>query len=202
MHAIMIDIETLATDSNAVVLQFAAVPFSIEDGYPCGPSFNTGFNVQDQIKQYKRTVDDSTLVWWLKQQHESQIDVAEAIETKLQQATVNTVCEIIRWIIEEMKNGCTEIWSSGSTFDIPILESLMGQCFYRVPWEFYMIRDLRTLRSFVGLDKKEVQKPKGDVKEHTALWDCHWQINQYRACMERIESATGTDMKEIRYGTE
>jgi|ERR1700747_826899 len=68
---IVYDIETLCTESTAVVLSLAAVYFDPNDTLDYDELLDRAlfvkFDVSEQIKKYNRTVDKSAVEWWRKQ---------------------------------------------------------------------------------------------------------------------------------------
>lgn len=68
----LLDIETLSTESTAVVLNAAMVYF--EDGMSYNELLESSllvkFDAKEQIRQYKRHVSKDTLDWWGKQSEE------------------------------------------------------------------------------------------------------------------------------------
>jgi hypothetical protein len=66
--------------------------------------------------------------------------------------------------------GVDNIWCQGPAFDIVILEDLYRQVNRPTPWQFWQIRDSRTLFSVHG-DPRE----KNRHGAHNALIDCYYQ---------------------------
>jgi len=68
----MFDVETLGVESTTVILSAAAIKFDPNnlsktyDDY-LADAFFVKFDVQDQVKNYKRTIDKSTMEWWANQ---------------------------------------------------------------------------------------------------------------------------------------
>lgn len=198
---VMLDAESLATTTDAAIMQIAAVPFDLDTGAVTGPSLITGLDVAHQIHSLGRRFDNRTLVWWLQQNEEAQASVASSITKALLADNDSLLLSFHNWMRHEITvNGACEVWASGSAFDIPNLESLLAQYGIQVPWEFHTVRDLRTLRAFLNIHKDSVPEPRNMKSAvHDALWDCHWQINQYRACMEKISAVTGVELEDIRH---
>jgi len=66
--------------------------------------------------------------------------------------------------------GIDNIWAQGPAFDIVILEDLYRQLGRPIPWNFWQIRDSRTLFSVHGDPRK-----KDRLGAHNALIDCYYQ---------------------------
>jgi hypothetical protein len=70
----MFDIETLDTESSAVVLSASIIHFDLGSTFTYEELLSNAmfvkFNVKEQIKDYKRTMNKRTVEWW-NQQHDS-----------------------------------------------------------------------------------------------------------------------------------
>jgi hypothetical protein len=158
----MLDIETLSTRPDAVVLTIGAVKFS-----PWASDVNTDdglyvrVNVDEQL-ELGRHVQQDTIDWWGRQAE----DVRE-----------EALGEHNRTDVEEFLNqlnkfvvGADNIWCQGPVFDIVILENLYRQVERPTPWQFWQIRDSRTLFGVHG-----DPRGKGAEGAHNALIDCYYQ---------------------------
>jgi exodeoxyribonuclease VIII len=151
----MVDLETMAVSPNAVVLTLGAVHFNpYGDGYSDKLYMRISIDDQDTLN---REVDPNTLDWWAKQDAkimeeafspDDRVPLAEAIDR-----------------FHKFAWGCDAFWSHGSVFDIVILENIYRQLGKPVPWQFWQIRDTRTLFD-LGWDP---DMPKGGL--HDALQD-------------------------------
>ena len=67
--------------------------------------------------------------------------------------------------------GLDYIWCQGPTFDFVILQSLYKAAQKPAPWNYWQIRDSRTLFSMMPSD------PRKAIQEslHNALADCYYQ---------------------------
>jgi hypothetical protein len=151
----MLDLETMAVSPNAVVLTLGAVKFNPwGNGY--GDKIYFRINVDDQDK-LGREVDPSTIEWWSKQ------DPAVMEEAFSDEDRVPLVEAMDRF--HKFAWGCDAFWSHGATFDLVIIESLYRQLGKSLPWQFWSLRDTRTLFD-LGFDP---DMPKGE--KHNALQD-------------------------------
>jgi hypothetical protein len=66
--------------------------------------------------------------------------------------------------------GVENIWCQGPAFDIVILENLYRQLSKPTPWQFWQIRDSRTLFGVHGDPREKDRKA-----AHNALMDCYYQ---------------------------
>jgi hypothetical protein len=160
----MLDLETLSTRPDSVILTFGAIKFNpflpdseIENGIYIKP------NVDEQIS-LQRHVDQGTLDWWSKQPAE----IREEARISLDQFTN----ELNKFVV-----GANRIWAQGPTFDIVILENLYRQLGKPVPWPYYVVRDSRTLLKALNGDRSK------NTMLHNALADC---VSQARAIQDVV----------------
>jgi len=153
-----IDIETLGTSPDTVVLTIGGIKFDpmADDGLHS--QFYYRLDADEQIEM-GRTVDEKTLEWWDKQDEEVK---KEALETTGRVSTEQSLKALNKWLV-----GVDKIWCQGPVFDIGILENLYKQIGLHHNWPFYIIRDSRTLFSLMDKDpRKEI-----DFAAHNALAD-------------------------------
>lgn len=155
MKHLMVDLETLAVSPQSVILTLGAVHFNpYESGYTDSIYFRLNLDDQDNLG---REIDPNTLDWWAKQDNkimeeafssDNRISVAEAIDK-----------------FHKFAWGCSAFWSHGSAFDLVILEDLYKQLGKSTPWNFWQLRDTRTIFD-LGVDP---EMPKNS--KHNALQD-------------------------------
>lgn len=154
---VMIDLETLGTKHDAVVLTLGAVKF---DPYSEGVTDQTlYFKIDvDQQVTLGREVNDKTVEWWGTQPDVVREEAFSEIDrVSLDDATA----QLNKFLV-----GVTNIWAHGPAFDIVILEDLYRQLGKPIPWNFWQIRDSRTLFC-LGVDPRD--KNREDL--HNALGD-------------------------------
>ena len=155
MRHLMIDLETMAVSPSAVVLSLGAVHFDpYENGY--GDKLYMRISIDDQ-DALGREVDPNTLDWWAKQ------DAKVMEEAFSPDDRVPLVEAMDRF--HKFAWGCDAFWAHGSTFDITILENIYRQLNKPLPWNYWQIRDTRTIFD-LGFDP---DMPKGG--KHDALQD-------------------------------
>lgn len=151
----MIDLETMDTSPDATVLTLGAVHFNPwGNGY--GDKIYFRINIDDQDK-LGRKVDPGTLDWWAKQ------DPKIMEEAFSEEDRIPLVDAIDRF--HKFSWGCKCFWSHGATFDLIIIENIYRQLGKPIPWQFWQLRDTRTLFD-LGYDP---EMPKGSL--HNALED-------------------------------
>ena len=145
IHA-MIDIETLGTSPDCVVLSVGAVKFdpftNIEPNNRLlwRPSTEEQFNAN-------RTVLDSTLEWWATQPKHIQ---DEAFTEEGRVSLIDFFKDLNKYLV-----GVDKIWCQGPQFDMVILEDLFNQFKHHTNWAFWQIQDCRTLFNMMSVDPRK-----------------------------------------------
>jgi len=137
--AISLDIETLSTHKNAVVLTIGATTISLDGSDE--RTFHLRLDAQEQIDM-GRHVSISTIAWWMNQ-------TAEAKRAAFEGHTVSarTALELLRtWIAEE---GHPPIYTNGPAFDGAILETLAEDCRVMPAWSYRQHRCYRTVEESI-----------------------------------------------------
>jgi len=151
----MLDMETLAVSPNAVVLSLGAVHF---DPYGTGYSDSLYFRIDiDDQDALGREVDPGTLEWWGRQ---DPAIMEEAFSPDNRIPLVDAMDQFHRFAW-----NCSAFWSHGATFDLVILENIYRQLNKPLPWNYWQLRDTRTLFD-LGHDP---EMPQGS--KHNALED-------------------------------
>lgn len=159
---LMLDIETLSTRPNAVILSVGAVKF---DPFSERIDVNDGLDIRidvDEQTAMGRHVQEETLVWWGSQPKE----VQEAAFGEDGRATVENFCRQLNKIMV----GADQIWCQGPAFDMVIIEDLYRSVGKPTPWQFWQVRDSRTLFGVFGDPRS-----KNRAGAHNALMDCVYQ---------------------------
>ena len=174
---IMLDIETLATSPDSVILTFGAVKFNPFEAYQ---ELDNGLyfriSVDEQLALGRR-VDDSTVAWWGTQNEQVREEaLGENDRVSLQEFSK----ELNRFVV-----GADRIWAQGPVFDIVILENLYRQLAKPTPWPYYVIRDSRTLLKALG----DTRQPGAML--HNALADC---VSQAQAIQLAVKKYNLTEL--------
>lgn len=174
---IMVDLETLSTRQNAVVLEIAAVEFNCKTG-EIGEVFDYKLDLDEQSSRRHISVD--TLLWWIKQDQTAIDEVFNSI----------IKCDICRALYDfrdfvkrcdnvlyntENDRRTVKLWGNGSIFDIGILQNLYEQYFgrFELPWKFWAVNDVRTI---VDLNPEVKKNCKFEGTPHCAVDDCKHEI--------------------------
>lgn len=171
---VMLDIETLGTRPECVVVTLGAVkfnPYTLDDP---GPGIYMRLDADEQL-ELGREVQDETMRWWL--------DQAEDVrEEALGDGTDRIKLEEMYRQLNRFLVGVDNIWCQGPAFDIVILENIYRQMGWPTPWQFWQIRDSRTLFGVHG-DPREKNK----AGLHNALEDCVSQAQGVQKIYYRLE---------------
>jgi hypothetical protein len=160
-HA-MIDIETLGTKPNAVILSVGVIKF---DPFTSNKPFNgKHWKIDvDAQTEIDREVNEDTLAWWSKQDPEIQ---EEAFGETGRTNVTSFMKELNAWL-----TGCDSIWCQGPQFDMVILEDFFDSFNYHKNWFYWQVSDCRTLFKMMPQDpRKGLQQ-----NLHNALEDSRWQ---------------------------
>lgn len=160
VHA-MIDLETLGTRPDGVILSIGGVKFDPNTDR-IFDDFYYKLDVDEQTSR-GRSIDPDTMDWWAKQEP----DVVEAAFGLEDRASVDTMLDHLkRWCV-----GADAYWAQGPTFDMCMLENLYLQYNKPYPWPFWKVRDSRTLFGIMPKDPRKAL----NFEAHNALEDCRAQ---------------------------
>ena len=171
---VMLDIETLGTRPECVVVTLGAVkfnPYTLDDP---GPGIYMRLDADEQLA-LGGEVQDETMRWWLDQ-------VEDVREEALGDGNDRIKLEEMYRQLNRFLVGVDSIWCQGPAFDIVILENIYRQMGWPTPWQFWQIRDSRTLFGVHG-DPREKNK----AGLHNALEDCVSQAQGVQKIYYRLE---------------
>ena len=170
----MIDLEGLATGPDTTILTIAAQAFD---------PFGTGYYDQQYYaritleSQPDRSIDQGTLEWWATQPSAAK-DEAFMEEGRI---PLDVALDSLGKLIWHAKR----VWAQGPTYDMNILEHAYKSYGKALPWQFYNVRDARTIYSLWP----ELPRP---ATSHHALEDCRRQIDMLQATLRHL------NVKEMR----
>jgi|LauGreDrversion4_2_1035121.scaffolds.fasta_scaffold15043_5 hypothetical protein len=182
MH-LMIDIETLATAPDATILTVAAQAFD-----PLGQGYyqSSYYARVDFESQADRAIEQGTLDWWAKQSEFAREEAFSESDRKPLDQVLDELGKLI-W-------KSSAIWANGPTFDMTILENAYKSYKKPLPWQYYKVRDCRTVYMLWPNEKfwdapvaptlinNEVHRP----ASHHALDDCRRQIDLLQETLKQI----------------
>lgn len=163
MNNIMLDIETLSTDFDAVIISIGAVRFDLSTGIK-GDTFYRKIDKQSCVDVGLK-INPDTVDWWMNQDEKAR---QEFLSKSDRISISDALIELSEFILKE-----DFVWSNGASFDLVILRSAYKACQIDLPWEFYNEKDVRTLAGLVPEVKEN--EPFVGVKHHPVS-DCIHQI--------------------------
>ncbi len=171
IHA-MIDLETLSTNPDAVILTVGGVKFDART--QMNPYNEMYFRVDvDSQTKIGRNVMQETMDWWATQPKEvSEEALGDGNRVSLEDAIKQ---------LNKFAVGVDIFWCQGPLFDYAILQNLYAQLGQPVPWNFWQIRDSRTLFSLVPKDHNEKR-----TGLHNALQDCIFQAKKVQKVYRQL----------------
>lgn len=182
MIDVMLDLETLGTSPDSIILSLGACIFYRK---PCTKrkrrlDFYRSF---DYVSQYKkgRTLSMDTLQWWLRQR-----DTLAFHQVFLASQGMNLrlgLIEFNNWL-KSQADSDIRIWAHGASFDLPMLDHALKDC--ELDWvpglDFRNFRDTRTL-----LDVCNVKMKKAD-NAHNAVDDAIAQAEAMEECFDILNA--------------
>jgi hypothetical protein len=172
----MLDMETLDTSPNTVILTIGAVLFDPK-GQGVVERLELRPTIDEQTDVYNRTISDDTLRWWSEQSK-------EAIEEAMGDRDRVTFKDCMEQLYKFCWNR-KAVWSNGAAFDVVVAETAFRQLDIRIPWPFYTVRDTRTLYDIAGVSLKDGRH----VTTHKAVEDAeHQAIIVQKAYMKLMKA--------------
>lgn len=171
MKDVMIDIETLGTRHDAMIIQIGACYFDCETG-EIGETFKA--NIDPSKFGHKFTVDYETIAWWFGQSDQARAMVL-ANPTGLGWALTD-----LDAFLNLEKNPC--VWSH-ATFDMSILVNAFKVADLPFSIPFRNMRDIRTLMDLANHHTGVVR----EGVHHNALDDAKFQVVYCVEAMQKLK---------------
>lgn len=170
---IMVDLETLGTGIDAHILAIGACSLWDTDD---------NFYIELTSTDQNRKIDIATVQWWVHQSEEARRifnDYEESVPLH------KGLFQFLAWMRSKGNTHKAKIWSHGATFDVPILAHALTQHGLSVPWNFWNVRDTRTMIDLAKqINNDDPMKPLRDGVHHNALDDAifqaEWMQNIFR----------------------
>lgn len=157
----MLDLETLGTSSNSLIVSIGAVKFDKDLGII--DRFYKVININSSIDKGFEISGD-TLLWWLNQSEEARKELKNGKED---------IKEVLRLFLKWLPKDNLQIWGNGCDFDNIILLNAFKKCNVKNPWPHWSNRCFRTLKySF-----PTVENVKDTKVHHKAIDDAEYQAN-------------------------
>lgn len=168
MNHLMIDLETLGTSSNAVVVSISAVVFDMSTG-EIGEEFEIGLDKDQQLLK-GGVIDEDTVNWWAEQSDEAKAELERLVKIDVDEA----LNSFATWLKNQFKAPSkVKMWGNGATFDNVIVRNLFERHGIKIPIPYYCDKDVRTL---TYLTKTQPKKYEFTGVKHRGIDDCKHQI--------------------------
>ena len=171
---VMVDIETLSTKPNALVLAIGAceINFQLND---TGHKFYTSID-HNSYTGLDYHIDPDTVLWWMSQSEDARRAIY--VDTGSRKPIHSVLEDLGSWMCDLMitGNGADElhVWGNGADFDNVVLTHFFKQCGVTQPWSFRGNRCFRTVKNLFP----DTPDPADAVVKHLALQDAEWQANK------------------------
>jgi hypothetical protein len=167
----MIDIETMSTRHDALVLSFAAQAFELRASGPwLGDTLVHVLCVREQLA-LGRHVEHRTVQWW------AHLDRAAAREHWLrgQQVAAQVALQALTGFLQLHMGSSGSLWANGAAFDVTVLETLYSATGWQaVPWRYNAVRDARTV--YRVCPQVRTLGESSELTPHEPLADCVAQV--------------------------
>lgn len=165
---VMLDLETWGRFPGCALRSIGAVRFD-----PEADSYADGFSANILISSCLNAglkIEEGTEAWWSKQS-------PEAIMALLKDQ-IYLVKALENFTFFFKANNAKYLWSHGACFDVPILAAAYHAIGQEPPWNYYYVRDTRTLYDIVSFNPYTTQSRSPGTIAHKAFDDA---INQARS---------------------
>lgn len=171
---VMIDLETLGTGNDAVILSLGAVKFD-PHSMEMGEKFYVTIDPAS-CQRYGMKIDAKTVLWWM-----------GAERSEARDFLINAELLDLAAALEGFRlwmNGDKPVWGNGATFDNVILRNAFAAIGMECPWKFWNDRCYRTMKNVAP--KMAVDTPIERIgTHHNALDDAVTQARH----LQRIFAA-------------
>lgn len=177
----MLDIETLSTKNNALILTIGAIKWDRKGAIREKIDMNKFYkriNIESS-KKLGLDIDENTLLWWKKQNEEVRFDAFENKEDRID--LEDALKQFIEWY-----GNAKCVWANGDDFDCVIMNNAFEICNLTPPWKFWETRDVRTLYDIGNIKNYMLNKLK--LKQHNAIDDCYKQIYGCKLALNKINN--------------
>lgn len=169
MKHTMIDIETLGTRPDAVILSIGAVYFNPQCEELGMHEACHMFPPVPEQEVEGRKVDGSTAAWWMRQSFEARQALLDG-----QRANTDTLDQM-RMTLATIVEDADTLWANGPDFDLVILRDFMGPGY---KWPFWKHSCVRTFKTRFDWALAGANISRGNA--HDAIADCLYQARQVR----------------------
>ena len=169
MIDIMLDLETLSLDNNAVVVSISAVEFDLTTG-EIGKTFEKFLDITEQVVAGGH-ISESTCKWWSEQSAQAK----SKLVAKKPISVVNALKAFNTFLLDCCSSPKdARLWGNGISADNVWIRNLYQRHMVDFPLPYWCDKDVRTLTGLV--DYAELQTIQFTGVKHNGLDDCKHQI--------------------------
>ncbi len=161
----MIDLETLGTRADSVIISIGAVKFDPDSDALDNDGFYASVSI-DSNTEAGRHIGEDTLLWWMGQSPAAQAVFREA------KIVLGVALDELQAFFDRPDY---QVWSNGADFDIPMLAHAYHTHGLNAPWKFFNTNCFRTMKKLPFA--KNAAKVE-NVLKHNALTDAVTQARQ------------------------
>lgn len=181
-YDVMVDLETLGKDDDAVVFQISAASFDISTG-----KIFDEFNQIADISKVKSGIHGDTLKWWL----DTDATLLKDLLSKGEHPPDRILQCFHAWLNNQGNFMNRYLWGNGILFDNKIIQAQFNRSGYGYPIYYRNDRDVRTTLELasmkVGISQEDLRKATSrDGRIHDAMSDVRYQINLVSNCYNLI----------------
>lgn len=170
MKDVMLDLETLGTRHDALILQIGACYFDRKTG-EIGLGFSANVDAGEMTDEF--TIDLPTVKWWFEQS-----DKARKLVTESPMPMVDALIGLSQFL----HTPDVVIWSH-ATFDMPILVNAFETTGIKFPVPYRNMRDIRTLMDLAQTTRVSMIR---EGVHHNALDDAKYQAKYVAEAMQKL----------------
>ena len=163
----MIDLETLGTSADAVIVSIGAKAFDLDAGVLFEGPASDFYRVISIDGQPQRRISGSTVSWWM-----GQSEAARSVFSSEQMIYLRPALDDLRDWIRLAFPKSPNVWSNGADFDLPMLNHAFEAMCMTPPWKPYSGRCYRTYKNLPGARAIKVERT---GEHHNALDDAIYQ---------------------------
>lgn len=192
---VVIDLETLGVDVDAIVTQVSAHAFHVDKIEPLDEyqSFNELLDLHSIKGQLP--IDLQTLEFW------TQDDTVSTFNTLLHSHSGNDEktlwTKFSDWLVELNKKYTVRVWGNGILFDIGKTTYNLEKWNLKYPVQFYNERDIRTITELAAIKlnctSPEFQKLTENTHHHDALADVIWEAQYIQKAYDVVMNGNEID---------
>ncbi|WP_353613642.1 3'-5' exonuclease [Mangrovibacter phragmitis] len=186
MKHVMIDIEALDKKPTAAIVSLAAAVFDPMTGRVDASMYRT-VNIESS-EAAGGTIGADTVKWWFKKSRDVQAAVLsdQAVQLGVALADLNL------FVLAYCDADSVKVWARGTDYDMPIISHAMQSIGIRPVWNFWNVRDVRTVEEISLMVCGYASRRLVDENKHNAAADVWNQIAQLSDNLKAI-AAAGND---------